>query len=460
MTALNLSDLRNIPGSTIHLPASRSKFNAPVRGISIDTRTLQPREIFWAIKGEKQDGHWYVRDAENQGAIAAVVDKKRLKQLPDLGIPLILVKDTLQSLQTFAAWHRNRFDIPVLAITGTNGKTTTKEMITWILQTTYRVHKTVGNLNNHIGLPLTLLNINSKHQVSVVELGTNHPGEISMLHKIAMPTAALITNIGRGHLQFFSNIDGVAQEKLSLFRELPRNGTIYLNRDDKKISSARLRRKSTWDYSLNARKKARVKGEVLGLTPGGMGIWQLNNSTKIQLRVPGTHNIQNALAASTVGLSFGINEKTIKSALEEYIAYDKRMQIIRHDHITLINDTYNANPDSFLPALETLNEIAKAAKGRKIVVIGDMLELGSTAVELHRDLFLRIASQKIDAVYTLGKFCRQAANHIRKQGFTHAYSFDNHEDLAHELKRFIKKGDIILFKGSRGMQIERTIGYL
>ena len=239
MISLNLTDLKNIEGSSIVSPSSSDTFDRPIRGISIDTRTLQPQEIFWAISGESFDGHWFLNEAEKKGAVAVVIEKKKSKQIPSLQIPLILVKDSLKSLQQFSSWHKSRFDLPTIAITGTNGKTTTKEMITWLLQTKYNVHKTIGNLNNHIGTPLTLLRLNSEHQISVIELGTNHPGEIELLTSLVKPTTALITNIGRGHLEFFSSVKGVAKEKLTLFRKLKRKGLVFLNRDDKLLTKAK-----------------------------------------------------------------------------------------------------------------------------------------------------------------------------------------------------------------------------
>ncbi len=460
MISLRLRDLENIPQASIQLPVSGRMFEAPVRGISINTRTLQPREIFWAIKGQTHDGHWYVSDAEKKGAVAAVVEKKRFEQLSPLNIPVILVKDTLKSLQQFSAWHRKRFNIPVIAITGTNGKTTVKEMITWILQTKFNVHKTIGNLNNHIGTPLTLLRLNSDHEISIIELGTNHPGEIALLGSLVKPTAALITNIGRGHLEFFSGIDGVAKEKISLFKSLQKNPTIFLNNDDKKLTATRIGFKNIWSYSLHNKKNPRIKGRLIRLDKEGCGIWELNNTTRIHLHVPGVQNVQNALAASTVGLFFGLMENEIKEALEGYSAYDKRMQIIRNDQILIINDSYNANPDSFPAALDTLGHLASGKNHRKIIVIGDMLELGKKADHLHHELFLRFVDYEIAAIFTIGQYSNKAADLLREKGDQNVYSFTEHEALGIELKKYLKPGDTILLKGSRGMQMEKVLAYI
>jgi len=456
MITLLPENLKKIPGA--RLP--REPINGPLQGISIDTRTLLPRQIFWAIKGDLMDGHSFVSQAEEKGAAAAVVAGSKLKQLPPITMPLIVVQDTLKALQQFAAWHRGQFNIPLLGITGTNGKTTSKEMITWILQTKFNVHKTIGNLNNHIGTPLTLLNLHHDHQISVVEMGTNRPGEISMLTSLVDPTAALITNIGRGHLEFFRNLEGVAREKLSLFKTLRHGATVFLNLDDKIIRQARLRRKNQVGYSLVNKSADGVQGELLRLDAQGFGIWRLNKNTKIHLQIPGIHNVQNALAAAAVCLYFGLSEKEIKSALENYTAYDKRMQIIKLEQITIINDTYNANPDSFIPALQTLSHMADTAGHRKIVVVGDMLELGPESELLHGELFRQFTASGITAVFSIGPACKAATDLYGKQRDVTMFNFSSHEKLAIKLKTYVRPGDTILLKGSRGMQMEKVLAFL
>jgi len=458
--SLNLNDLKNIKGSSIISAGSSETFERPVRGISIDTRTLLPQEIFWAITGSSFDGHWFINEAETKGAIAVVVDKKKSKQLPRLQIPLILVNDTLKSLQQFSSWHRSRFDIPIIGITGTNGKTTTKEMIAWLLQMKYNVHKTLGNLNNHIGTPLTLLRLNSEHQISIVELGTNQPGEIDLLGSLVKPSSALITNIGQGHLEFFGSVKGVAREKMMLIRNLRRNGLVFLNRDDKHLRAARIRRANIQDYSLMNNRDAAVKGELTGIDDNGCCIWKLNKKTTIHMHVPGTQNVQNALAASAVGLYYGLSEITIKKALEEYSAYDKRMQIIKNGQTLIINDTYNANPDSFYPALSTLSSLTEGKNARRVLVMGDMLELGKETDELHQKLFLSFLNYKLDRIFTFGKACDKAVRWIKEKGYLSAYSFNSYEELAKDLKDYLKAGDVILIKGSRGMQMEKILAYL
>jgi len=460
MKHLSLVDFKKLPDSYMINKPSKGELYKNLRGISIDSRSTKVDQVFWALKGPNYDGHDFVLDAIKQGAAAVVINRTHVGHLSGRGFPLIVVQDSLKALQQMAALHRRKYNIPVLAITGTNGKTTTKEMLAWILQTKMNVHRTAGNLNNHIGVPLTLLNLNHTHQFSIVELGSNHPGEIALLSNITKPTAALITNIGRGHLEFFSSIEGVAREKLDLFKKLTRSGTIYLNCDDPRLANYHTRRKNIWTYSLNKNTTAKVTGSFIRLNSNGEGLWILNNRLTITLHIAGLHNVKNALAASTVAISLGYSEQEIKSALEEFTPYEKRMQIIKNGKITIINDSYNANPDSYIPALDTLMHIAQEHKSRKIVVMGDMLELGLKSDTLHQDLFFNLLNYDLDGIFTMGDACAIAAEKLRTRGFENIYSFTSHQRLAKKLKSFIKKNDIILLKGSRGMQMEKILAFL
>ena len=460
MKYITLADFQELPESYMVNAPNEEELHKVIRGISIDSRSIKANQVFWALRGPRFDGHDFVIAAIKQGAVAAVINKTNVGYLSDRGLPLIVVRDSLVALQKMAALHRRKFSIPVIAITGTNGKTTTKEMVAWILQTKMNVHHTEGNLNNHIGVPLTLLELNSLHDISIVELGTNHPGEIDLLSSITKPTAALITNIGRGHLEFFSSIEKVAQEKLTLFSNVPKSGTLYINLDDKRLASYSNRHENIWYFSLNGHVKAMIQGNFLELNDQAAGIWQLNTSETIQMQIAGVHNVRNALAAASIAISLGFNEKEIKSALETFKPYEKRMQIIKNDNITIINDSYNANPDSYLPALETLNRLAQKYNNRKLVVMGDMLELGEKSLTLHQDLCSALLKYEVYGIFTLGKACSNAAKSFKKKGFKNIYSYDSHEALATNLKKFLKPNDIILLKGSRGMQMEKILAYL
>jgi len=457
---ITLADLKKIPGSYFINPPSGPELKRSLRGISIDTRSLKTNQVFWALKGPRFDGHDFIINALKSGSAAIVINKSHAHRVSAMGAPVLVVRDSLKALHKFAAMYRRKFKIPVLAITGTNGKTTTKEMIAWILQQKFNVHRTWGNHNNHIGVPLTLLALNSSHDASIVEMGTNHPGEIAMLCAITKPTAGLITNIGRGHLEYFSDIEGVAREKMDLFRCLGSRGVIFLNCDDPRLPSFSGRKKTLWSYGLTNIKKAKVKGRLLGLNPDGTAVWQLNEKVKINMGVPGIHNVQNALAASAVALHFGFSENEIKDILESFTAYDKRMQIVNNGQNLIINDSYNANPDSFLAALATLEHIAKQKNSRKIIVIGDMLELGLTSEALHQELMFNLLEYNVNGIFTLGPATALGAELLRERGYQKIYSFSSHEDLGTALSKFIGPDDIILLKGSRGMQMEKVLAFI
>jgi len=460
MKYITLADLKKLPDSYMVNKPSAAVLNRNLRGISIDSRSLKANQVFWALKGPKFDGHDFIVNAARSGAAALVINKNHAHKVSAMGLPVLVVKDSLKALQKMAARHRRKFNIPVLAITGTNGKTTTKEMIAWILQTKMNVHRTWGNLNNHIGVPLSILTLNSEDDVSIIELGTNHPGEIATLSAITKPSAALITNIGRGHLEFFSTIEGVAREKIELFNCLSRQNTIFLNSDDPLLPSFPARKKTLWSYSLKGKKNVRVSGKLVELNSDGAALWKLNNKTEIQMRVAGMHNVNNALAASAVALYFGFNEEEIKVALEGFMAYDKRMQIVKNGDSMIINDSYNANPDSYEPALQTLEHIAAQRNGRKIVVVGDMLELGLEGEALHQELMFNLLDYNVDGIFTLGSGTALGADLLKERGYQKIYSFKSHSSLGEALKKFMKPGDIVLLKGSRGMQMEKILAYL
>ena len=377
------------------------------------------------------------------------------------GPAVISVPDTLEGLQALSRFHMRRLPpVTCVGITGSNGKTTTKEMIAWILQKKYLVYKTKGNLNNHIGTPFSLLQLKPEHEIAILEIGTNHPGEIDYLSKIVKPTAGLITNIGRSHLQYFSSREGVAREKLHLFKNIKRSGIVFLNLDDMLLDQFSYRYKKVWSYSMHQDKKADVNGTLVGLNNQGEGVLLLNNKTKIKLNVAGIHNVKNALAASAVALYFGLSEQDIKSAIEMYTSYEKRMQIINNGSITIINDCYNANPDSFIPALQTLKHMAEKQNRRKVVIMGDMLELGLESVSLHEEIIQELLTFDVAGIFTLGNDSKIAADLLREKGYEHIHSFSNHNDLAIALKNFLKNNDIVLLKGSRGMQMEKVLSYI
>jgi len=429
-------------------------FKGKTFGITIDSRSLKAGQVFWALRGEHFDGHDYIAEALQKKALFCVLQKDRLPK-SKIDFPAVLVPDSLQALQELAQIHRQQYTHPLLALTGSNGKTTTKEMIAHILTARFNTLKTEGNLNNHIGCPLTLLKLNEKHRAAVVELGSNHPGEISALTRITLPTQALITNIGGAHLEFFKNRQALADEKLSLFKEIPDKGYIYRNLDDPFLSAFKPK---TAEQTFSMHKKADVQGRLVEIDALGRGSWQLNDKVTIHMNIAGIHNVQNALAAGAVALHFGFSEADIKERLECFKAGDKRMQVVKRLGVKFINDAYNANPLSMKAAFETLQAIKE--RRQLFLLLGDMLELGEQSSALHSQVLKQALQLNPQAVFIMGAMMHQAADSLVKTQRTKIRHFETHRALAADLKALLHSGDLVLLKGSRSMEMERILDYL
>ncbi len=421
-----------------------------VQEVNTDTRTLQPGQVFWALVGERFDAHTFLKEAEASQSRFMVVQKDRADYFRDLKTPLAVVPDTLKALQELAALHRAHFDMPLLGLTGSNGKTTTKEMIAHLLSAKMKVHRTAGNFNNHIGLPLTLLQIGREHEAAVIEMGTNHPGEIALLTRIAKPDHALVTNVGAAHLEFFKTKAGVAEEKLSLFDNLSSGSRIYMNMDDFFI--ARYKKDDLKSVTYATEQAAQVQAKLQTVDPEGQANFVLNNSVEIHLQVPGVHNVQNALAAAAVALDFGLSEAEVKAGLESFNATEKRMQTVELDGVTFINDAYNSNPDSAAAALHAVEKMQVA--GRRWICLGDMLELGAASLEEHKRIVQQALSVPKATVLLLGETMQAARNSNQD-----AHWFESHSALARTLRESLQPGDLVLLKGSRGMQMENILNY-
>ncbi len=444
MFELSLDDLKKSGQAEFHnISSSLKTFSS----VSIDSRNIKAGEVFWAIKGEQFDGHDFVKSAIEAGALFAVVEKG----FDSAALPVVVVPDTLKALQKLANVHRNKFDIPVIAVTGSNGKTTLKEMLAHILQSDKNVLKTEGNLNNHIGCPLTLLKLKAEHQAAVIEIGSNHPGEIDVLAKISEPTHAVISNIGEAHLEFFQDKEGVYREKTSLFDDMGAGTKIFINMDDEW-----LRKYKPENGQLVTRfafeEKADVRGSKLEVDGEGRASFLLNGRTVIHLQVTGIHNAYNALAAAAVALNLGSDEKTVKKALESYRAFDKRMQRIELNGAVIINDCYNASPDSMRAAIDTVNRIKN--KASLYLVLGDMFELGAAAHEAHKSVIETALDIKNDGIFLLGDAMKEAAEDFKSGNLQ---ILNSNEEAAVLLKKLLKPGDLALIKGSRGMKMEEII---
>lgn len=427
--------------------------------ISIDSRNIRKNFLFVAIKGENNDGHNYLADIFKRGAVAALVNEnwynKNQNNFKDN--TFIVVKDTVKSLGELAKLHLKRFNIPILFVGGSNGKTTTKDLIAAVLSKGYKVLKNEGNLNNHIGLPLSVLQLDRYHNMCVLEAGSNHFNELKYLCEIAEPDFGIVTNIGREHLEFFKNLDGVAKEEFSLFKYLIKKdnrGLCFMNFDDDYTRKYFSKNKPSRYFSFAYNYPANVRAKFIKYTDNFEPVIELEfEKKKIVTKVNtfGKHSVYNALAAAAVGLYFGISLNDVKSALENYKpASSKRMEIEKRRGILFVNDAYNSNPDSVKLGLETLKEFKPM--GNIHLIISDMLELGESSKKEHTGIGNLIKKMNFENLYTFGndsKYIFEGAKGIKNNLY-----FDTKDDLTKYLFKVIGKDDVLYFKGSRGMKLE------
>ena len=415
-----------------------------VTGISTDSRECIEGDLYIAIKGDIVDGHQFIKDAQNNGAIVALVVESN-NSIND--IQQIVVENPVKTIGLVANAWRDKFNIPVIGITGSNGKTTTKDLIKHFLESKYNVHATKGNFNTSVGVPLTLLQMQGKHNLSIIEMGANQPGDIKTLCQIVEPTDGLITNIAPTHLQGFGSIEKVAQEKSELFTFLT-NGMAYVNISDEWISTFTILNQSkTFGFLLNCDFSADYHRESDG------NIILMINSNKINTNSQNTVYAKNILAAAAVAKSFEIDWATIKERILSFTPTYGRSVITKHDNIIFIDDTYNANYVSTLAAIEHL--ALYPTKGRRIFVFGDMAELGDSSKKYHKKIGEKCLENNLDAVFTLGTqtiLTNQILNTLK-----YHKHYDSKEQLSQELINFMQNDDIILFKGSRSMEMEKII---
>lgn len=427
----------------------------PCAAISTDSRTVQPGEVFVALAGERFNGHTFVEQVLKRGAAAAVVSRKWLEKnahVKTLG-NLLVVNDTLAAYQNAAAAYRQLFLIPAVAVTGSAGKTTTKEAIYAVLSQRFNVLRNKKSFNNHIGVPATLFELDKNHQILLTELGTNHFGELDRLSYLVHPDMAMITNIGHAHLAFFKDLQGVVRAKFEIFNHCAADGLALYNGDDALLRVQNYPLPRTFSFAL--RQAAALKAEVIACNERAEYTIRLLGET-IQLPISGHHNVYNALAAAAIGVQFDITAAEIKTALQSLQPVEKRMQVVRAGDILMLNDTYNANPNSCGAALHTLADLSVTANGRKIAVLGDMLELGDVSVSEHRHLAESVAEHKLDLLLLYGRET-QATLERADELHLEVLHFSDKEALLAHLTAYIRPGDVVLFKGSRGMQMETLV---
>jgi UDP-N-acetylmuramoyl-tripeptide--D-alanyl-D-alanine ligase len=437
-----------------------------VHGVSTDTRRIAPGSVFVALVGERFDAHAFLGEAAAKGAAAAVVSEAYLAspspggepRLP-AALPLLSVRDTLAALGALARHHRRRFAIPLVGVTGSNGKTTTREMLGAILRTRGPALKTEGNLNNEVGLPLTLLELSAEHQRGVVELGMNHPGEIARLTAIAEPQVGIVTFAGPAHLEHMGSVDAVADAKAELYFGLPPNGIAVVNADDPRM----VRRARACGRSIITFSAGRGRGDVSVLDvlehgAAGMrftlGIG--NREVEMRTELVGLHNATNAAAAAAAAVALGFNDREIAQGLAAARAVGRRLRIEElPSGVTLVDDCYNANPASMAAALQTLAHLAGGAR-RAVAVLGDMLELGEEEASAHALVGERAAKlAQVQAFF--GPRSRGAAERARAAGARDVFHTEDMPALQAWAKETLRRGDVVLVKGSRGMQLERLV---
>ena len=432
-----------------------------ITGVSIDSRNIKAGELFVAIKGDRFDGHDFVPEVMKKGAWGAVVDQSsfdaKYEALGGLS-HIIPVQDTQQALQEMSFLHRRKHSLPIVGITGSNGKTTTKEMAACILRQKGPVLKNEGNLNNHIGVPLTLMKLGAGHRSAVVEMGMSARGEINLLARLVHPDVGVITNIGPAHLEFLGSLDSVAEAKAELLANLKPDGTAVLNADDpyfETLAKKWIGRVLSFGIDRTADVMAGQiqqdgEGTTFMLTTGG-------STAQVRLRVAGRHNVSNALAAAAAGLALGVPLEAVKAGLDEFVPVAMRSEIKTVQGRTVLVDYYNANPGSVKAALETLATLRPGA--RSVAVLGDMLELGAVAIEEHREIGRAAARLGVQVIIAVGALSLHMLDGAREAGMQNnrLFAAGSPAEAAALLTKHSQAGDVVLIKGSRGMKMEKIL---
>ena len=428
---------------------------AVAQGYSIDSRSVQPQQLFFAVKGERLDGHDYVQSALEKGAVAAVVQRDQLSRYPGK-LPLLIVHDTLVALQRLATGVRQIWGKPLIGVTGSAGKTTTKEAIAHLLATKFRVLKSEGNFNNHFGLPLMLLKLEPDHDVAVIEMGMSHLGEIRALAAIAQPETGVVTCVAPVHLEFFDSIASIARAKYELIQSLPPGGTAVLNADDEYVSQFGRDFQGTvvkFGFDSGAYVRAEKFREQGAEGSEFEAVLATGERAHARLPLVGRHNVYNGLAAVAVALQQGLTLSEAVSALSSLQPADKRGQVIQVGDTSVINDCYNSNPKALDAMVDAL---ASMPARRRIVVAGEMLELGPSGAELHRASGRHVAERGIDMLIGVRGLAHEIVDSARAGGIQ-AQFMESPEQAGEWLARETRPGDVVLLKASRGVKLERAL---
>ena len=417
--------------------------------LCMDSRESAKGVVFWPIKGARFDAHQFVSQMEKDGALMSVVNQTAIDPNFKMYAP---VEDTTKALLKLAKGYQRLFKLKKVAITGSNGKTTTKEMTKAVLSMKFNTHATKGNFNNHIGVPMTLFQLKHSHEAAVVEMGTSGPDEIRPLSLATEPDIAVITNIGASHLERLGDLDGVFNEKINIVAGLKKGGTLIVNADDERLCKV----KATKNYKVVTFgvRRGVVKPEKLKWTENLCADFYIGR-THFVLNVPGDHNLYDALAAIAVGEALRIPKGDIAKALAGFTSTSMRMEIKVANGFKVISDCYNANPSSTKMALQTLGNMKVA--GLRIAVLGDMLELGKESGNLHKQIGAMVPEMNFDLLLAVGKEAKKYVEGAKSRGMKNVFHFDSVDEAVNHLSQTVAEGDVVLVKGSRGMHMEQVV---
>lgn len=420
-----------------------------ITDVSIDSRTITENALFIAIKGERFDGHAFIPDVLAKGALAAISSQAMEGNV-------ILVSDTLEAYQKLAAYYRSLFDIPFVGITGSVGKTTTKELVSTVLSQQFNTHKNVGNLNNQTGVPQTLFKLDEKHKAAVIEMGTNHFGEIDSLAKMVQPNICIITNIGESHIEFLGSKEGILKAKSEMFAHRKPNGKIIVNGNDPLLRTLIGKYPELITYGIGPECDVYATDLKENALEGTAFTAHFNGQTaELFIPAPGEYMVQNALCALAAGLSLGMDISSIKEGIAAFRPTAGRMHIIKKQDLTIINDAYNANPTSMSASIKTVC----ALDGRSVLILGDMFELGEKELDYHRQMGEFAAAQKADLLLCVGKLSFEMYMGAMAKGCRAMY-FANKDILLRELPELLEDGDTVLIKASHSMRLDEVAAWM
>lgn len=446
MQALTIKDILRATGGEIISKAGNTA-GLEFDEITTDSRKVKDGVLFIPIAGDRFDGHDFIKSAIEHGASASLTHKNIEKTD---GMTLIKVRDTRKALGDIARYYKRKYFVPSIAVTGSVGKTTTKDLVYAVLAEHYCTLKTPNNFNNDIGVPLTLFSLRAEHEMAVIEMGMNHFGEIDYLASIAEPDAAIITNIGMSHIENLGSQEGIFKAKMEIAARFGEKNTLFVNGDDKYLSTVKPLGYRLVKFGMNEGNDVRAKDIVNnGLKGIEFTVEYEGGAFRVEVLQPGVHNVYNALAAVCAGLHFGLSEEECKNGLRNCVYTAQRLEVIEHNGIEIINDCYNSSPDSIRAALKVQQQSVQSCK---VAILGDVLEMGSYATEAHYSLGADVAASGIDMLITAGENAAEIARGARDAGMENVISYEKTDAVVEDISSLVHSGDSVLIKASHGMR--------